>query len=93
MVGLKSIVLLLLFSLYFCFFLQAIILLLPPSLHSAVWYPGPSAQLVTADDKQLTLWKVQGDTAKVAVYTPSIKLKGQSISMSLVLVCHSLTPV
>ena len=92
MVGLKSIVLLFSFFLYYFFCKQSS----PPSpsvLHSAVWYPGPSAQLVTADDKQLTLWKVKGDTAKVAVCTPSIKLEGQTISMSLVLVCHSLTPV
>ena len=89
MVGSKSIILLFLYYYYF-FFLQAITPLstpLPlPILHSAVWYPGPSAQLVTADDKQLTLWKVKGDAAKVAVCTPSIKLKGQSITMSLVLV-------
>ena len=88
MVGLKSIVLLFLYYYYYYYFASHTSLshLSLPILHSAVWYPGPSAQLVTADDKQLTLWKVKGDAAKVAVCTPSIKLKGQSITMSLALI-------
>ena len=71
MVGSKSIILLFLYYYYYFFFASHHPPLHPPPLplpilHSAVWYPGPSAQLVTADDKQLTLWKVKGDAAKVA---------------------------
>lgn len=60
------------FPLFFVFASNHLLLPSSPTLHSAVWYPGPSAQLVTVDDKQLTLWKVKGDSAKVAVCTPGI---------------------
>ena len=88
----KSIVLLFLYY-YYYYFASHTPLSTPlplPILHSAVWYPGPSAQLVTADDKQLTLWKVKGDAAKVAVCTPQGAV---NYHVSCPDVCHSLIPV
>ena len=39
---------------------------LPLSLSSTVWHPGSQMQLVSVDDKQLTLWKLAEAGAKVS---------------------------